>query len=151
MPEPEEVKPSAGAISIEDAMRLVTLAVQEMKKPTELEQIKIDKEHAKEVRAAKDQVDQARAEMERHRSAMDNCPHATTHPSTGVTKHQWRAQVHTPKGKSPYFVPTCTQCHSQLAKIAATNEMLMNGVALENYPSLNREALEQWAKRAPGE
>ncbi len=150
MPEVEE-KPATGAISIDDAMKLVLAAVAEMKKPTPEEQAKIVKDLELARKRALEQVNMAKAEELRKQSLMLNCPHATTHPGTGVTRHQWRAQVHAPAGKKPYFVPTCTQCHSQMPKIAATNEMLMNGVGLENYPAINREALEQWAKLAPAE
>lgn len=123
-------------------------AIQELKKPTPQEQAKLDKEAEKLAREQKARMALAKAEEQRKINQKVNCRHATIHPGTGVRKHQWRAQVHTPHGEKPYFQPLCTQCFTQGPKILATSEMLQNGVNLDQYADLDLDRLEAWAKSA---
>lgn len=131
----------------DDNQKNILLAIQEMKKPTEAEQKKIDAENAKlksqqEARLKLAQADEQRKEM-RSRS----CSHSTVHPGTGVVKHAWRAQVHTPDGEPAYFVPTCMQCWTQGPKIKATMDQVKNGVNLDQYVGIDLERLKLWAQQ----
>jgi hypothetical protein len=123
-------------------------AIAEMKKPTAREQKKLDEEELKLAQHQQSRIKLAQAEEDRKRMQASSCAHATTHPGTGVTKHCWRAQVHTPHLQKPYFVPTCTQCFTQLPHILATTEMLTQGVNLDQYAALNIDVLRNWAKSA---
>lgn len=123
-------------------------AIKEMKKPSPEEQAKLDREREQTTRRAKEQAELARIEHQRREANKLGCPHGTTHPGTGVFKHAWRAQVHTPAGRPPYFVPICMQCLTELQPIPATAEMLTNGVNLDQYRSLDMAQLVKWAESA---
>lgn len=123
-------------------------AIQEMKKPTALEQEKLDKEAAKVKQQQESRLKLAKAEEDRKLNAARFCSHATTHPGTGVVKHAWRAQIHAPHGEKPYFKPTCQICWTQLPKILATPDMLTNGVNLDQYTGLDVDRLKLWAVQA---
>lgn len=123
-------------------------AIKELKKPTEVEQKKLDQEATKTARQAKERIDLATVEMNRIKYMEENCPHTTYHPGTGVERHLWRAQVHAPANQKPYFVPTCTACRTQLPRIQATPDMLTNGVNLDQYIRLDLDVLKSWAKKS---
>jgi len=123
----------------------------EMRKPSDREQQKIDKEDAQIRRQQEERQQLAKSEMESREAKKRGCPHTMTHPATKVTWHRWVAQVHTPSHRKPYFVPLCQQCGTQLPEIAATQAMLTEGVQLDQYPTLNMETLENWAKLTPAQ
>lgn len=121
-------------------------AIAEMKKPTAAEQAKLDKEAAKVKGQQEARMKLAQAEEQRKINTMNGCRHATANQATGVIKHAWRAQVHTPHGEKPYFVPTCQICWTQMPKILATPDMLTQGVNLDQYLQIDVEVLRNWAK-----
>jgi len=129
----------------ENNQKNLMLAISEMKKPTTAEQKIIDEKDARTKQHQEARLKMAQAEEQRKASQIRTCAHATTHPGTGVTKHSWRAQVHTPAGEKPYFVPTCQQCLTQLPKILATTEMLTQGVNLDQYAGIDMNVLKNWA------
>jgi hypothetical protein len=132
----------------ENNQKNMLAAIAEMKKPTPAEQLKLDKE-AEKVRGQQEaRLKLAQAEEQRKINNARSCPHATTHQGTGVTKHAWRAQVHTPHGEKPYFVPTCQICFTQVPRILATADMLTQGVNLDRYTQIDYEVLKNWAKQA---
>ena len=122
-------------------------AIKELKKPTPTEQKKLDDEEARIKRSQNEKLELAKAQMAAKAMNARACGHVRTHPGTGVTKHLWRAQVHTPDKQTPYFVPTCQGCLTQVGKIPATTDMLRNGVNLDQYPMLTEEALRKWAEQ----
>ena len=125
---------------------LATIA--EMKKPTPAEQAKLDKEELKLKSQQESRLKIALAEEQRKKNNASYCRHATVHPGTGVVKHSWRAQVHTPHGEKAFFVPTCQICWTQSPKILATPDMLTQGVNLDQYSQIDYEVLKNWAKSA---
>jgi hypothetical protein len=122
-------------------------AIKELKKPSEREQRKLDEDDARVARAQKECLELAKADVTRREMNARGCGHVRTHPGTGVTKHLWRAQVHTPAGKQPYFMPTCQGCQTQIGPIPATADMLREGVNLDQYPGITAEALKTWAEQ----
>lgn len=134
-------------------------AIQEIKKPSPEEQAKLDAEKAKVRERALKGVKIAQAEEQAKVNAAQHCPHGTTHEGTGVFTHQWRAQVHTPAGEKPYFLPRCTQCGSTWdrvfglpsPKIPATPEQLQGGVNLNKWTKMDIERVVDWVRRNPGE
>lgn len=122
------------------------LAIQEMRKPTEAEQRKLDEDAAKLKQKQAARLQLAKAEEDRKVNRAKHCPHQTVHQGTGMVKHAWRGQIHTPAGEAPYFIPTCMQCQTQLPKIRATLEQIKSGVNLDQYPGLNEDTLRQWSK-----
>lgn len=135
------------AMTAEQFMELV----RELRKPSESEQRKLDKEDEQIRRANEARLEQGKAEMQRKEMMKRGCQHATFNQATKVASHTWRAQVHTPHGKSPYFVPLCEQCHTTLPKIKANPVMLTDGVNLHNYPTLTMQELEHWAELQPAD
>jgi len=119
----------------------------ELKRPSEREQRKLDEEDRRIARAQQERLELAKAQMEAKRLNALGCGHVRTHPGTGVTKHLWRAQVHTPNGRAPFIMPTCQGCQTQIGPIPASAQMLREGVELDRYPSLTQEALEKWAEQ----
>lgn len=129
----------------EENQKNTLLAIQEMKKPSAEEQVRLDEERARLKQRHESAAKLAMAEEEGKRNRMNSCPHGTYHPGTGAFTHQWRAQVHTPHGEKPYFRPTCTQCGTQLEKILATPEQMQNGVNLDQYKGIDVARLQAWA------
>ena len=119
----------------------------ELRKPTEREQRKIDEEDKKIKSAQLERLELAKADEQRKLMNARGCGHVRTHPGTGVTKHLWRAQVHTPDGRAPYIMPTCQGCQTQIGPIPATAQMLREGVSLDQYPTINEQALRTWAEQ----
>lgn len=119
----------------------------ELRKPTEREQRKIDDEDRRLAVRQQERLKLAESEENRKKLMAAGCPHATTHPGTGVTKHTWRAQVHAPHGEKPYFVPTCQICWTQAPRILATPDMLTNGVNLDHYTGIDLDRLKKWAEQ----
>lgn len=120
----------------------------ELKKPTDREQKKMDDDDKRIEAHQKARIAQATSEQTRKEMAAKYCPHSTTHQGTGVVHHAWRAQVHTPHGEKPYFIPTCSICFTQAPKILATTEMLTNGVNLDQYKTIDFDRLKSWAVQA---
>lgn len=121
-------------------------AIAELKKPSDREQKKIDEEEKRIVAHQKSRMQIAQAEEQRKENLKRGCPHSTYHPGTGVRKHAWRAQVHTPANEKPFFQPICSQCLSLGPKILATSDQLQNGVNLDQYMDIDLSRLEAWAK-----
>lgn len=139
----------------ENNQKNMMAAIAEIKKPTPLEQEKLDKENAKIKKMQESRLAQAMAEEKGRKMRMASCSHQTVHQGTGVVKHAWRAQVHTPHGEKPYFIPTCqiSQCQirdekGELIKFYATPDMLTQGVNLDQYQGLDLERLKAWAKQS---
>ena len=150
---------SSPGISMEEVMRLIATmgeqqhtnmlaAIAELKKPSEREQKKIDAEELRLKQQQENRLKLAMAEEERKKNNAAGCSHATFHPGTGVTRHAWRAQVHTPHKEKPYFVPTCQICQTQLPKILATTDMLTGGVNLDQYLGIDADRLKKWAEQS---
>lgn len=135
------------------------LAIQELKKPSADEQAKIDKEKAKIKERALAAVQLAKAEEQGKINAATYCPHGTTHKGTQVFTHQFRAQVMTPAGEKPYYIPRCTQCGSTWdriyglpsPKILATPEQLQGGVNMNEWTTENIRQVVEWVRRNPVE
>src|SRR5689334_403460 len=154
----ETVMPDPVGVTMEHIFQLIAkmdennqknmlAAIAEMKKPTAVEQEKLDKEAKRIAEQQQARLKLAEAEENRKRLMARGCQHATTHPGTGVTKHAWRAQVHTPANEKPYLVHTCMQCLTQTPRILATPEMLTQGVNLDQYVGLDFETLKNWAAK----
>ena len=139
----------------EENQKNLLLAIQELRKPTPEEQAKLDKEHAKLKERAASAVKLAMAEEQAKTNAARNCPHGTTHAGTGVFKHQWRAQIHTPAGEKPYYLPRCTQCGStwdrvyglSSPKIPATTEQIGNPIDMDQWSMRDIERVVEWARQ----
>lgn len=143
----------------EENQKNLLLAIQELKKPTAEEQDKIDKERAKLKERAAAAVKLAMSEEKARENAAKFCPHGTTHKGTHVFTHQFRAQVMTPDGEKPYYIPRCTQCGSTwdrvygLAspKILASTEQLTQGVNLDQWSMEDIRRVVEWSKANPVE
>lgn len=116
----------------------------ELKKPTAREQAEIDRKEAEIKRRQEERLKLAKAEEDRKKNMALGCVHATYHPGTGVTRHAWRTQVNS----DGYFRPTCQICQTQLPRIKATPDMLLNGVNLDQYMGLDADKLRKWAEQA---
>ena len=142
--------------SVENQKNLL-LAIQELKKPSPEEQAKIDREKAKVMERTLAAVKLAKAEETAKENAAKFCPHGTTHNGTKAFTHQWRAQVMTPDGEKPYYIPRCTQCGSTWArwggapseKILATPDQIQNGVNMDQWSSEDIRRVFEWAKLNP--
>lgn len=130
-------------------LEMMKVMATEMRKPTELEQRKLDKEDAFIKKQQLERIELTRVEIQRKEATKRGCAHASVNRATGQVRHAWRAQVCTPSHTKPYFIPTCSQCFSQLPPVAATTDMLTGGVNLSDYEGMNMAVLEQWAKTYP--
>lgn len=135
------------------------LAIQELKKPSPEEQAKIDKEKGKLQERILAAAKLAQAEEQGKVNAARNCPHGTTHKGTQVFTHQWRAQVCTPAGEKPYYIPRCTQCGStwdrvynlSSPKILASPDQLQGGVNMNEWTMNDIQRMVEWVRRNPVE
>ena len=114
----------------------------ELKKPTALEQKKLDEENARLLRTQNERIELAKVEERRKETARINCGHVRWNPITGAAKHLWVGQVCEPAGKPAYWVATCQGCQTQVGPIPATPDMFREGVELHrrntNYDELIR-------------
>lgn len=155
---PEQLTAILDAINSRSDERMIQFA-KELKKPSAEEQAKLDKDRAKTLERALAAKKLARAEEQRQENQARGCPHGTTHSGTKVFTHQWRAQVHTPDGEKPYYVPRCTQCGTtwdrwvgaSSPKIAASSDQIQNGVNMDKWGSDDIQRVFEWAKRNPVE
>lgn len=134
-------------------------AIAEIRKPSAEEQAKLDKEKAKLKERTLSAAKLAQAEEQAKESSAKYCPHGTTHKGTQVFTHQWRAQVSTPAGEKPYFIPRCTQCGSTWdrvynlpsPKILASPEQLQGGVSMNEWTMNDITRVVEWVRRNPVE
>lgn len=129
------------ALTAEQLTQLITAAVKAARQPNEYEQRKIDREMALEQRRHTEMVEMAKAEEESKAMRKRYCPH------NNGKSHTWVAQVHSPKGKQPYFIATCQRCFSQLPPITCAPEQVTNGINLHLYKTLDMAALERMSEQ----
>lgn len=115
--------------------------IQDLKKPSEYEQRKIDKEIAADQRKLKDKEANARALVMGREQRMKGCTHTTYHPLTKMANHTWTGQWHTPANQTAYFIPTCSQCQTQLPRIFSLTGDVSNGVNLHEYANVDIDRL----------
>jgi hypothetical protein len=136
--------------------RMVKFA-QELRKLTPEEQAKVDLERAKTRERVLASAKVAQALEEGAISAAKNCPHGTTHEGTGVFKQQFRAQVMSPAGEKPYYMPRCTQCQSTWdkvyglpsPKVIAHPSQISNGVNMDKWSMDDIHRVVEWLRRNP--
>lgn len=133
-------------ISANQLQEILKTVIAEVRKPTELEQKKLDKEHSQEQKMLKQRVMLQTAEAKARESRRANCAHGTVHPGNNSFKHSWAGQIHSPAGEHPYIIPTCQQCQTQTSKIYVNPATIIDGAGLDRYPSLTVDSLEAWAK-----
>ena len=125
-----------------DALKdMMTALIAESKKPTLLEQRKIDEEEAQRVKLNKMRVEAARQEMAIKEARKAGCPHKDPRG-----KHTFRAQVNSDN----CIRGICQICHTEFGPIRASQHQIANGVGLENYKDLTLEKLNQWAVQSMG-
>jgi len=145
-----------GKMSEENRKSMLEFAA-EIRKPTPKEVREEAENEKKEARIRANrlvQLENAKKQAAAEEARATGCSHASYNPATGVTKHAWGAQVHTPDGVAPYFVPTCQLCNYQIKDekgnaihFPATVTMLTNGVQLDKYIGLDLESLRNWSKQ----
>lgn len=96
----------------------------EMRKPSELEQRKIDAENAKLMAKAESRRQAATAEMNLREMKRKNCSHSRTDG-----QHSWVGQVNA----DGFYRPMCQQCNIVLPAIKATSQQTTDGVNLHTY------------------
>jgi hypothetical protein len=154
----EQVMQTMAAMSKDNREAMMEFA-KELKKPSPEEQAKLDKEKAKLKERILAATKLAQAEEQARENAAKYCPHGTTHAGTQVFTHQFRAQVMTPAGEKPYYIPRCTQCGSTwdrvygLAspKILADPHQLQNGVNMNSWTTGDIRRVVEWARLNPAE
>jgi len=131
--------------------------VRELKKPTAAEQKQMDLDAAKLRQRVENAAKQAMIEEQARDNAAKYCPHGTTHHATRMFTHQFRAQVMTPAGEKPYYIPRCTQCGSTWdrvyglpsPKLLASQEQLKEGINLHEWSVDDIKRVIEWAKANP--
>jgi len=140
-------------------MQMMKEFARELKAPSPEEQAKQDQEKSRLKERAAAAVKVAMAEEQGKATAAKYCPHGTTHAGTRVFTHQFRAQVMTPAGEKPYYIPRCTQCGStwdriyglKSPKILAETSQLQNGVNMNSWTDEDIRRVVEWAKLNPDE
>jgi len=87
----------------------------ELKKPTDVEQAKLDKEKAGLLQRELEARDRVVAEMKGREIARRNCPHFRTLAS-GATKHSFRGQI---TSGDNLVHANCSQCHTEWPPFSA--------------------------------
>lgn len=117
--------------------QLIALAA-ELRKPTELEQKKLDEEKASHLKRSENAVRAAQAQEQQMAILQANCTHTR---NDGVTC--FIGQVNS----NGYCVPVCTRCGVQTSPIRATDQERINGIQLQQRGNVTRESLENWARQ----
>ena len=112
----------------------------ELRKPTELEQKKLDDERESRIKRAQQSIAAAKQKERMDLALQAQCRSENHARPDGVTR--FRAQVNS----NGFFVPVCLKCHIELPPVKATPEEIQNGVMLGNYRGITEEALIQLGK-----
>lgn len=145
-------RPPAPGIKMEDMLRVIAemqqasdermmKAIEAIRKPSELEQRKLDRELAQDKKRLDEKKANAIAMVQAREQKMKGCTHTTYHPLTKMANHTWRGQWHTPPGVRAYFVPTCTQCQTQLPKIYSMTGDVSHAVDLHEVANVDIDRL----------
>lgn len=146
-----KAKASAGGIDPEVLQLLMAVVakstettartiVQEMKKPTEAEQKKIDNEIEKQKRRALNAAAIGAQVAAIERAEQSRCGHSKPNG-----RHTWRGQAHS---NGTVFVQ-CMRCHKPYFDLVATPDMLQSGVNLDEIQGLTEEHLRKWKENSP--
>lgn len=113
-----------------------TIALAEaLRKPTELEQKKLDEERDARIKRHAMSVEIAQRKQGMDAALQAQCrSEGHANPNGGT---RFRAQVNS----DGFFVPVCLKCHIQLPKVKATADEIQNGVMLGQYKNLTEDAL----------
>src|SRR5579859_6556502 len=125
----------AEGMGFDQVKDLVTSVVAELKKPSELEQKKLDEEQRRRVVSAKARAEESRRTAEEKRQQIAAC------------KHQRPDERHTFVGQvcSDGFIRgTCVRCPYEFGPIKATEEQIKSGVNLNLLPDLTAAKLDAW-------
>lgn len=126
-------------------------AIKEMKKPSEAEQAKLDKENAllerrRELRRA-EMISEEKARIGKQRS----CMHKKKHPRSGAWISAWGGQVNA----DGYWHPICTVCMKEGPEVKAPIEWIQGGVNATDpdnvyMANLTEAILKEWQTRLGG-
>lgn len=108
----------------------------ELRKPTEFEQEKIDKELALRKQKLEARIRQAKIDEDVREMKRLGCSH--TMPNG---RHTFRGQVNS----DGLITPICTICLTEFPKIKATQDQISNGVNFEAYKQLDMATIERWS------
>ena len=114
----------------------------ELRKPTELEQKKLDDDKASQLRRAQMAISAAKMKERQDNALIAQCRSENGGHANDNGGTRFRAQVNS----NGYYVPLCMKCHLQLPPIKATAEEIQNGVMLGQYKTLTEDQLIQLAK-----
>ena len=116
-------------------------AIAEIKKPTEHEQAKIDKEIELERRKKVAKIREAVSYGRTERENQFRCQHIKHAEGIMPQGHAFRAQVNSDN----CFRPQCIRCFKSFPPIRCTDEQIKSGTALQNVKTgLTAEVLLQW-------
>lgn len=122
-------------------------AIKELKKPSEYEQGKIDKERELERRKLVAKVKEAVVYGRTEKENQFRCSHIKHAEGVFTKEHAFRAQVNSDN----FFRPQCIRCFKSFPRIKCTDEQIKSGTGLQRVSSLNAEILLQWhIKTDPG-
>lgn len=117
------------------------MAIQELKKPSDHEQAKIDKEIELERRKKVAKIREAVSYGRTERENQFRCQHIKHAEGIMPQGHAFRAQVNSDN----CFRPQCIRCFKSFPPIKCTDEQIKSGTALQNVKTgLNAEVLLQW-------
>lgn len=126
--------------SIDSDTRMLE-AIKELKKPSEHEQAKIDKEIELERRKRVSKIKEAVAYGRSEKESQFWCKHIKQSEGIMPQGHAFRAQVN----NDNCFRPQCIRCFKNFPRIKCTDEQLKTGTALQNVKTgLTAEVLLQW-------
>jgi hypothetical protein len=128
-------KAEPSGMTPEQVTAMMTTLVTEMKKPSELEQKKLEDEQRRRVVSAKARAEESRRTAEEKRQQIAAC------------KHQRPDERHTFVGQvcSDGFIRgTCVRCPYEFGPIKATEEQTKSGVNLNLLPDLTAAKLDAW-------
>ncbi len=128
------------AFTMAQVMEMMKAFAAELKKPTELEQKKIDDDRNRLLRQAAIRRNEAKIEEEARISTQRGCAHVKRDNSPA-----WGGQVNS----DGYVRPMCTICRKIMPEIKAPVEWIANGVNMQDkeiFPKLTEEMLLEWHK-----
>lgn len=125
------------AMGEQNKEQLIALAA-ELRKPTELEQKKLDEEKVSQLKRAEMAIAVARAQAEQDAITQSNCTH---------TRHDGVSCFIGQVNSDGYCIPFCTRCRLTTSPIKANDQERVNGIQLQQRGGVTRESLENWARQ----
>lgn len=133
-PEQQNVSPA-------QMLEMMKEFAKELRKPTELEQQKLDEEKARKEALVKASVERATREQRMKDADQSACSHMKPHPYSGKTR------IVAPLHSDGLHHPICLFCRKEFKPFAPGADTIQMGMSLDDYQGVTPQIIEHWGSR----